>query len=100
MENKRPDWVKGPDDVVWWPDPKFNPTQLDVTAVKYICPCGFETFSIKEIGDHQFWGHAANRNPDITCQESPVWDSDRWCLRTKNHEGKHWTPTIDGGIEW
>lgn len=48
---------------------------------------------------HHLFAHPAYRNPDITCLVREMGD-DRICVRAKDHDGDHWTPSFHGGLFW
>jgi len=87
-----------PDDQVDGPDPAFNYRTLQVSAVG--CDCGYVCLDINEMHQHLRFAHSAGRNPEITCQAPATWDHERWCVRAKGHDGKHWTPLFHGGMWW
>lgn len=98
-----------PGDRVGGPDPRAATTVRQELA--YVGRCQFPGceylvagLTIAEvqghITQHASLAHPAVRNPELTCQEAPPWDHERWCVRPKGHDGEHWTPSFGGGRWW
>lgn len=92
-----------PADVVLGVDPRFSLTDLTLPGKQ--CTCEYKG-TVEDMEQHLALAHPASRNPEITCQEPADWNSDRWCVRAKDHpagdgNGGHWTPThVGGGKSW
>lgn len=93
-----------PDDRVEGPDPAFDRIAETILAYRLTCKCGWSILcefpTSNEMENHSRWAHPAYRNPELGCHAAPVFDHDRWCVRPKNHEGDHWTPSVGGGFRW
>lgn len=89
-----------PEDVVTGIDPWATLVELEETVTRYFCRCTFNTYDEHKMAQHRLFAHPAHRNAALTCHAAPMWDHERWCLRPKDHDGDHWTPSFNGGKWW
>ena len=105
-----------PADIVEGSDPVYAEFTLAVVqAVQGECACGYKMVGTQEVvtadlRQHIALWHQASRNPELTCHagyevdrldfRTKVTIYNSWCVRPKGHEGKHWTPSAGGGMEW
>jgi hypothetical protein len=87
-------------------DPGVGYIGAEVTAYRLTCDCGVSLLHVSRADaieaweEHHRFGHPAYRNPAIACQATPIYDHERWCIRPKDHEGPHWTPSYAPAGSW
>jgi len=89
-----------PDDIVTGPNPDSR-FELVTVPAWHCKDCDYTTLGQGGLFNHLSIAHPASRDPQYTCQDYLNYDGSRWCVRRRNHEGQHWTPSHnERGVWW